>query len=181
MPGRADLARTWPAGSANTGRDMGRRRGSHTEKGMGHTLGDPSISQLCPSSPAQLRVLRGLFLLCWGGPPREGPPSTTMGRDSGSGTLRSLWRGLDGQWAIDREPWGATGEEAPRLAGMGPPQTPHSHCQLAGCSLVPSSPAQRCHNLQLRDCSWQGTSLEINSDDIPANSGHGHNRITGLG
>lgn len=79
------------------------------------------------------------------------------------GTMRCYWR------------------RSPQLADMGPPHTPHSHCQLAGCILMPHSPAQPCHNLQLRDCSWQGTSLEINSDDIPANSGHGHNRITELG
>lgn len=86
-------------------------------------------------------------------------------------------------WAVGHRQ-GATGcywRRRPRLAGMGPPHTPYSHCQLGGCSLVPPSPAQPCHNLQLRDCSWQGTSLEINSDDIPANSGHGHNRIIGLG
>lgn len=102
-------------------------------------------------------------------------------KGSGSSTLRSLWRSLDGQCPIDREPWGAAGEEAPQFTDMGPPHTPRSHCQLAGCSLVPGSSAQPHHNLQLRDCSWQGTSLEINSDDIPANSGHGHNRITELG
>lgn len=44
-------------------------------------------------------------------------------RDSGSGTLRSLWRGLDGQWATDREPQGATGEEDLDLLAW----DPHTH------------------------------------------------------
>lgn len=158
-------------------------KGHGEEKGLPHREGDGAHT----GGPQYFPAVFQFSCTTWGTqgvvPPLLGGPSQHHcgHRDSGSGTLRSLWRGLDGQWTIDKEPWGATGEEAPRLAGMGPPQTPHSHCQLAGCSLVPPSPAQPCHNLQLRDCSWQGTSLEINSDDIPANSGHGHNRITGLG
>lgn len=51
------------------------------------------------------------------------PSSTIVGTKTGYSTLRSLWRGLDGQWAIDREPWGATGGEAAQLADTGPPHT----------------------------------------------------------
>lgn len=123
VPGRADLAGTGHAGCADAGRDVGRC--CHAEKGMGHALGDPSVSQLCPSSPAQLRVLRGLFLLF----------STTVGTKTGSSTLRSLCRGLDGQWAVSREPWGATGEEAPQFGDMVPPT--HTPQALAACRMQP--------------------------------------------
>lgn len=100
-----------------------------------------------------------MFRVC-----RGGPSSTAVGLWLGQ--LRSLQRGLGGQWAMGRGPWGAAGEGSPPRGCHRDPLPP----QLAGCCLAPPSPAQPCHNLPLRDLSWQGTSLEINSDDIPANS-----------
>lgn len=99
---------------------------------MGHTLGDPSVSQLGPSSPA----IQGT----------QGAVSPLLGlpfqhhcghKDSGSSTLRSLWRGLDGQWVIGSEPWGATGEEAPSLVTRDPHTHPTASLQDAASCLVP--------------------------------------------
>lgn len=65
--------------------------------------------------------------------------SSTVGTKTGSSTLRSLWRGSDGQWAGSREPWGATGEEAPQFGDMvAPTHTPGTaSLQDAASCLVP--------------------------------------------
>lgn len=120
------------------------------------------MSQLSCTSPG---YSGGLFLVCRGGPSRTAAGTGALAQAQ-SGPCRGAWVG-SGPWRVDH---GTTLEkEAPPEADTGAPRSP-SHYQLAGRCLTPPSPAQPCHNLLLHDLSWQGTSLEINSDDIPANS-----------